>query len=270
MARLIIDIANKNEKDLTKLVKNLTEHLGSEVATVHIVDISNENQFHNSEEVENGSTNFFTLKQLAHYESICDDESDTSSINYERTFDKFTQMVYDQVYKEVNKYGDHDGFLIGVDKKINFSGSTHYSHLIIKDGELLALRGASTSPISDVSISELIEFLDIMTLSVEYAKLPISVGDLSRLLLKLKPSHGTIGISQNIDSDGWGIKRKVDFENEYLLFGYYGGFNVIYNFQTDENEDPTQLKDFLHRNVTSSSDAFINKADFYKLLKAKD
>ena len=62
MARFILDVANCDKKEANKVMERVVEELGDKIASITLVDVSNDNQFH-----EDASKNVLTKKQINNF-----------------------------------------------------------------------------------------------------------------------------------------------------------------------------------------------------------
>lgn len=265
MARIILDIANKTPEEIKAILNEFCDN-SKDIVTIRCIDYENTNQFYSSEDIEKGKTNFFTLFQLAHHESTCDDENDSTDINYSRTFRKLTELVYKQVLEVIERQGIYDAKLQR--KKLAFTTSDWYNYLVSNGEEVEALKNGDYTDLEEVPVNDLIEFLDDMKLSIENSRTPISIVSLSKLLVNLKKNHGKITISESAESDSWGVRFINEFENDCLICGYYGGSTQLFNFQTDTSENVSALINWLDE-LFPSSEVYIDTSDLNKLLKIK-
>lgn len=62
MARFILDVANCDKKEASKIMDRVVEELGDKVASITLVDVSNDNQFY-----EDASKNVLSEKQINNF-----------------------------------------------------------------------------------------------------------------------------------------------------------------------------------------------------------
>ena len=62
MARFILDVANCDKKEANKVMERVVEELGDKIASITLVDVSNDNQFH-----EEASKNVLSEKQINNF-----------------------------------------------------------------------------------------------------------------------------------------------------------------------------------------------------------
>jgi len=71
MARFILDVANLMPHQIKQLQDEIFDKtlVSKCIATMHCIDETNNNQFHN--EFENGETNELSAEQIEYYKSVC-------------------------------------------------------------------------------------------------------------------------------------------------------------------------------------------------------
>ena len=62
MARFILDVANCDKKEANKVMERVVEELGDKIASITLVDVSNDNQFY-----EDARKNVLTKKQINNF-----------------------------------------------------------------------------------------------------------------------------------------------------------------------------------------------------------
>ena len=62
MARFILDVANCDKTEASKIMDRVVEELGDKVASITLVDVSNDNQFY-----EDASKNVLSEKQINNF-----------------------------------------------------------------------------------------------------------------------------------------------------------------------------------------------------------
>lgn len=62
MARFILDVANCDKKEANKVMERVVEELGDKIASITLVDVSNDNQFH-----EDATKNVLSEKQINNF-----------------------------------------------------------------------------------------------------------------------------------------------------------------------------------------------------------
>lgn len=62
MARFILDVANCDKEEANKIMERVVEELGDKIASITLVDVSNDNQFH-----EDATKNVLSEKQINNF-----------------------------------------------------------------------------------------------------------------------------------------------------------------------------------------------------------
>jgi hypothetical protein len=62
MARFILDVANCDKEEANKVMERVVEELGDKIASITLVDVSNDNQFH-----EDATKNVLSEKQINNF-----------------------------------------------------------------------------------------------------------------------------------------------------------------------------------------------------------
>lgn len=62
MARFILDVANCDKEEANKIMERVVEELGDKIASITLVDVSNDNQFY-----EDASKNVLSEKQINNF-----------------------------------------------------------------------------------------------------------------------------------------------------------------------------------------------------------
>lgn len=64
MARFILDVANLDEEGAQRIMERVCDELADTVTTIALVDVTNDNQFYNQDDIEEGNTNILTQSQI--------------------------------------------------------------------------------------------------------------------------------------------------------------------------------------------------------------
>lgn len=64
MARFVLDVANINKEEAQIIMERVCNELSDEIVTIILADVTNENQFYNQDDIEDGKTNALTQDQI--------------------------------------------------------------------------------------------------------------------------------------------------------------------------------------------------------------